>query len=127
MVSFPIVASIGHQVLRKSKKKNLSLWQETPPPPLVWSQVPVPPPPCKVHLDVFLMDTMNFIGTSCEMLRLSTFRSSCEKLAKLNSPFQMACQKVKTKLSPIPYYLKVVGMTIHTPPTSRDVMVTSLI
>ena len=56
---------------------------------------------------------MNFIGTSCETLRLSTFGSSCEKLAKLHSPFQMARQKVKTKLSPIPYYRKVVGITIY--------------
>ena len=57
---------------------------------------------------------MNFIRTLCETLHLSTFRSSCEKLAKLHSPFQMACQKVKMKLSPIPYYLKVVGIFIHT-------------
>ena len=55
-------------------------------------------------------DPMNFIGTSCETLRLSTFGSSCEKLAKLHSPFEMACQKVKTKLSPIPYHLMVVGI-----------------
>ena len=39
------------------------------------------------------------LRTSCETLRLSTFGSSCEKLAKLHSPFQMARQKVKTKLS----------------------------
>ena len=55
-------------------------------------------------------DTMNLIGTLCKTLCLSTFRLLCEKLAKLHSPFQMAHQKVKTKLLPIPYYLNVVGI-----------------
>ena len=50
-------------------------------------------------------------GTLCKTLHLSTFGSSCEKLAKLHSPFQMAHQKVKTKLLPIPYY-KVVEIKL---------------
>ena len=66
-------------------------------------------------------DTTNFIGTSCETLHLSTFGSSCEKLAKLHSPFQMAHQKVKMKLSPIPYYLKVVGISTQRSPIINTV------
>ena len=69
---------------------------------------------------------MDYVG-QCKVLAkhciIGTFISLCEKLAKLHSPFQMACQKAKMKLLLLPYYLKVVGIIAALVPSSCEIWV----